>query len=85
MYKLFSKILIVTITLFFIGFLLFKYPAIGKKAGELAEWFGKDENIQNTILNGKEDLNEYIDSGEYPRMIGEMIESVKTFLLRLMK
>ena len=36
MYKLFSKILIVTITLFFIGFLLFKYLAIGKKAGELA-------------------------------------------------
>lgn len=48
MYKLFSKTLTVMITLFFIGFLLFKYPAIGKKAGELAEWFGKDENIQNT-------------------------------------
>ena len=85
MYRLFTKTLTIMITLFFIGFLLFKYPAIGKKAGELAEWFGKDENIQNTIQNGKEDLNEYIDSGEYPTMIGEMIESVKTFLLRLMK
>ena len=52
---------------------------------DLAEWFSKDENIQNTILNGKEDLDEYIDSGEYLRMIGEMIESVKTLLLRLLK
>ena len=85
MYKLFSKILIVTITLFFIGFLLFKYPVIGEKMSDVTEWFSKDENIQSTIQNGKEDLNEYIDSGEYPRMIGEMIESVKTFLLRLMK
>ena len=73
------------ITFFFICFLLFKYPAIGEKMSDLTEWFSKDENIQSTIQNGKEDLNEYIDSGEYPRMIGEMIESVKTFLLRLMK
>ena len=52
---------------------------------DLAEWFSKDENIQNTIHNGKEDLDEYIDSGEFPKMIGGMIESVKTLLLRLMK
>ena len=75
--RLIKKVFYSLIALFFLGFVLFKYPFVGTGLNDLKDWFLSDPNISNTIESGKQDLDDYIHSGEYPKLIKNVINITK--------
>ena len=75
--QIIKKLIYISIALFFLGFLLFKYPHVGTRLNELKDWLLNDPNISNTIESGKQDLDDYINSGEYPKLVKNTINITK--------
>ena len=75
--QIIKKIIYVLIALFFLGFVLFKYPNVGTGLNELKDWLLSDPVISNTIEGGKQDLDDYINSGEYPKLVKNTINVTK--------
>lgn len=75
--QIIKKLILFFIALFFLGFLLFKYPHVGIGLNELKDWLLSDPNISNTIEGGKQDLDDYINSGEYPKLVKNTINITK--------
>lgn len=75
--RLVRKIVIVLLGLFFIGFLLFEFPEVGTGLNDLKDFFLSNENIQNQINHGRNELDRYIESGEYPKLVKNVIGTAK--------
>ena len=75
--QIIKKIFYIFIALFFLGFVLFKYPNVGTGLNEFKDWLLSDPGISNTIEGGKQDLDDYINSGEYPKLVKNTINVTK--------
>lgn len=74
---LIKKTFYILIALFFLGFVLFKYPHVGTGLNDLKDWILSDPGVSNVIESGKQDLDDYINSGEYPKLVKKSINIAK--------
>ncbi len=75
--RLIKKIFYSLVALFFLGFVLFKYPHVGTGLTDFKNWILSDPGVSNVIEGGKQDLDDYINSGEYPKLVKNVIGIAK--------